>query len=61
MIQFLAGGSVVPLMRLGLVLFVALVNDAVLKNLIRQPRPGGSCLYFHAYGMPRYVRSCILH
>ena len=52
-IHFLACGSVVPLTRLGLVLFIALVNDAVLKNFIRQPRPGGSCLYFHAYGMPR--------
>jgi len=51
-IQFLATGSVVVITRLGLMGFLSLVNDAILKNILKQPRPTGSCLYFHAYGMP---------
>ena len=52
-IQFLALGNVVPLTRLGLIGFVLLIDDGLLKNIIKQPRPTGSCLYFHSYGMPR--------
>eukprot|EP00578_Thalassiosira_sp_NH16_P015559 CAMPEP_0181127440 /NCGR_PEP_ID=MMETSP1071-20121207/28200_1 /TAXON_ID=35127 /ORGANISM="Thalassiosira sp., Strain NH16" /LENGTH=337 /DNA_ID=CAMNT_0023213181 /DNA_START=260 /DNA_END=1274 /DNA_ORIENTATION=- len=51
-IYLLAFGNVVPLTRLGLMGFISLVNDALLKNLVKQPRPTGSCLYFHSYGMP---------
>lgn len=50
--HFLAMGNVVPLTRLGLMMFVSLVNDALLKNIVKQHRPTGSCLYFHSYGMP---------
>lgn len=51
-INFLAVGSVVPLTRLGYIFFEALVNEAMLKNIIQQHRPTGSCLYFHSFGMP---------
>ena len=51
--HFLALGNVVPLTRLGMIVFTSLVNDALLKNIVKQSRPTGSCLYFHSYGMPR--------
>eukprot|EP00581_Thalassiosira_minuscula_P012180 CAMPEP_0183715354 /NCGR_PEP_ID=MMETSP0737-20130205/9612_1 /TAXON_ID=385413 /ORGANISM="Thalassiosira miniscula, Strain CCMP1093" /LENGTH=315 /DNA_ID=CAMNT_0025944445 /DNA_START=464 /DNA_END=1408 /DNA_ORIENTATION=- len=51
-IHFLALGNVVPLTRLVLMDLVFLVNDVVLKNIANQPRPMGSCLYFHSHGMP---------
>eukprot|EP00584_Thalassiosira_punctigera_P018492 CAMPEP_0172553704 /NCGR_PEP_ID=MMETSP1067-20121228/51357_1 /TAXON_ID=265564 ORGANISM="Thalassiosira punctigera, Strain Tpunct2005C2" /NCGR_SAMPLE_ID=MMETSP1067 /ASSEMBLY_ACC=CAM_ASM_000444 /LENGTH=277 /DNA_ID=CAMNT_0013341923 /DNA_START=234 /DNA_END=1064 /DNA_ORIENTATION=- len=49
---FLATGNIVTITRLGLMGFVSLVNDAMLKNILKQTRPMGSCLYFHSYGMP---------
>lgn len=52
-IHFLAWGNLVSLTRLGIMGFLSVMNDAVLKNMVKQPRPTGSCLYFHAYGMPR--------
>lgn len=52
-IHFLALGNVIPLTRLGLMVFASLMNDALLKSVLKQPRPTGSCLYFHSYGMPR--------
>jgi len=51
-IRFLASGNVMQLTRLVLMGFISLVNDAILKHILKQPRPTGSCLYFHAYGMP---------
>ena len=52
-IHFLAWGNIVSLTRLGIMLFLSVVNDAILKNVLKQPLPIGSCLYFHSYGMPR--------
>ena len=52
-IHFLAVGNVIPLTRLGMMGFVSLMNDVLLKHLVQHPRPTGSCLYFHSYGMPR--------
>ena len=53
-VRFLAMGNVALLTRLGLMGFAVLVNDVALKNLLTEPRPTGSCLYFHSHGMPRY-------
>jgi len=50
--HFLVMGDVVSISRLGLMGFASLMNDVLLKNLVDQPRPTGSCLYFHSYGMP---------
>lgn len=50
---FLALGNVIPLTRLGLMMFVQVVNDIILKNILKEPRPMGSCSYFHSYGLPR--------
>jgi len=52
-IHFLAWGNLVSLTRLGIMGFLSVMNDAVLKNIVKQNRPIGSCLYFHSYGMPR--------
>ena len=52
-IHFLAWGNLVSLTRLGIMGFLSVMNDAVLKNIVKQNRPIGSCLYFHTYGMPR--------
>ena len=52
-VHFLALGTLLPLKRLGLIWFISLVNEGILKNIIRQHRSMGSCLYFHSFGMPR--------
>lgn len=52
-IHFLAWGNLVSLTRLGIMGFLSVMNDAVLKHIVEQSRPTGSCLYFHSYGMPR--------
>ena len=50
---FLASGDLVPLTRLVLLGTIAIINEGVVKKLIDQPRPAGSCLYFLSFGMPR--------
>lgn len=51
--HFLASGNVISLVRLCMIAFLELANGVLFKNIIRQPRPTGSCIYFHSYGMPR--------
>ena len=51
--RFLASGNVISLNRLTMMGVLSFTNDKLIKNFVRQPRPTGSCLYFHSYGMPR--------
>jgi hypothetical protein len=51
--HFLASGNVISLARFGMIGFLSFTNSKLLKNIVRQPRPTGSCLYFHSFGMPR--------
>lgn len=50
---FLVSGDLVPLSRLVVLGIIAVMNEGILKNLVEQPRPSGSCLYFLSFGMPR--------
>ncbi|KAL3762623.1 hypothetical protein ACHAW5_001216 [Stephanodiscus triporus] len=50
--HFLASGNVISLVRLCMMAFLELANGVLFKDVVRQPRPTGSCLYFHSYGMP---------
>lgn len=53
LVSFLGSGSLVPLTRFVVFGFIAVLNEAVFKRLVRESRPEGSCLYFQSYGMPR--------
>ena len=37
---------------LGLILVSTVVNEGVVKHIVKQDRPTGSCLYFQSWGMP---------
>jgi hypothetical protein len=50
---FLLTGDLVPLTRLVVLGMIAIINEGIIKHLIEQPRPTGSCLYFLSFGMPR--------
>lgn len=41
------------LTRLLILVVIAVVNEGVFKNILKENRPEGSCLYFKSYGMPR--------
>lgn len=49
---FMISGNVIPLTRLGMIQFALFTNDILFKNIAKQPRPSGSCLYFISHGMP---------
>jgi hypothetical protein len=49
----LSTGDVIALSRLGMIVYTSVLNDILLKNIVHQHRPFGSCLYFDSYGMPR--------
>jgi membrane-associated phospholipid phosphatase len=51
-VTFLITGSLIPLTRLLVLGVLAVMNDEVLKNVVVQRRPIGSCLYFKSFGMP---------
>jgi len=51
-VSFLLTGSIVPLTRLLVLGVLAVINDEVLKKIVVQRRPMGSCLYFKSFGMP---------
>lgn len=51
-VWFLASGSIVPMTRLVVLGVIALINDEILKKIVVQERPMGSCLHFKSYGMP---------
>lgn len=53
LVMFLAFGSLVSLTRFVVLGVIAAVNEGVFKQLVRQNRPEGSCLYFLSFGMPR--------
>lgn len=50
---FLLTGDLVPLTRLVVLGMISIINEGIIKHLIEQPRPTGSCLYFLSFGMPR--------
>jgi membrane-associated phospholipid phosphatase len=51
-LSFLWSGDIVPLTRLLVIGVLALINDEILKRIVEQRRPIGSCLYFKSFGMP---------
>lgn len=51
-VSFLITGSIVPLTRLIVLLVLMVINDDILKKVVVQRRPMGSCLYFKSFGMP---------
>ncbi|KAL7495605.1 hypothetical protein ACHAWT_009600 [Skeletonema menzelii] len=51
-VSFLITGSVVPLTRLLVLGIIVVINDEILKKVVVQRRPIGSCLYFKSFGMP---------
>jgi len=52
LISFLASGNLIPLTRLVVLGVIAMMNEGIFKNLVKQHRPEGSCLYFSSFGMP---------
>lgn len=52
LVEFLAFGNLVPLSRLVILGVIAITNEVIFKNLVKQNRPEGSCLYFLSFGMP---------
>mmetsp|Transcript_30968 Transcript_30968/g.60495 ORF Transcript_30968/g.60495 Transcript_30968/m.60495 type:complete len:446 (-) Transcript_30968:186-1523(-) len=52
LVAFLLGGRAVELTRLLILVVIAVVNEGVFKNILKENRPEGSCLYFKSYGMP---------
>jgi len=51
-VSFLLTGSLVPLTRLVVLGVIVVINDEILKKVVVQKRPIGSCLYFKSFGMP---------
>lgn len=52
LVLFLASGNLVFVTRLVVLGVIAIVNEEIFKNLVKQHRPAGSCLYFSSFGMP---------
>ncbi|KAL7476220.1 hypothetical protein ACHAW6_002097 [Cyclotella cf. meneghiniana] len=52
LVTFLLSGSLVPFIRLVVFGFIAVLNEGIFKQLVKQNRPVGSCLYFQSFGMP---------
>lgn len=52
LVEFLAFGNLVPLTRLLVLGVISITNEVIFKNLLKQHRPEGSCLYFLSFGMP---------
>lgn len=50
---FLISGNIVHLTRLLVLGIITVMNEGIIKNVVEQPRPAGSCLYFLSFGMPR--------
>lgn len=57
LVEFLAFGNLVPLSRLVILGVIAITNEVIFKNLVKQNRPEGSCLYFFIVWYAEWPRS----